>query len=343
MTGRPGAVALPWRNRRLRDHIGNSECPADGRSEQIGRLVMHVVGEPDVRPAIVAHSCREPSGEPIAERRQPCLSRGFTASIETAEAAKPAAFRDRRAQAPAAARARCWRSPDGTGCVGRFQRRIKRNPHRAARLAANRPARASAPACSEKRVVVRSKPALPSVRRSEGSPISRDSACASASGERGSISMPVTPSTISSGMPDTRVETQATRWLCASSSTFGSPSRSPSALTREGSTKMSALAIGVEHGSLRLRARPLRRDRRARACARDRQASREQRPAADVRKPPVQFTRKPRERVQEIVEPLLVDGAPDAEQHDGVRRVAAVAALRSAISGAGKRAMSMPW
>ena len=39
---------------------------------------------------------------------------------------------------------------------GRFQRCVERDPHRAARLAAKRVARRSAPACNEKRATVRS-------------------------------------------------------------------------------------------------------------------------------------------------------------------------------------------
>jgi len=73
-----------------------------------------------------------------------------------------------------------------------------------------------------------------------GSAISASSARANSAGEPGATSNPVRPSSTSSGIPETFVATQASPWLCASASTLGRPSRSPSRATREASANRSA-------------------------------------------------------------------------------------------------------
>ncbi len=53
------------------------------------------------------------------------------------------------------------------------------------------------------------------------------------------------PSSISSGIPEMRVDTTGTPMAMASASTFGMPSRSPSVVTRGASTNTSARAIAA--------------------------------------------------------------------------------------------------
>src|SRR5262245_55988451 len=72
----------------------------------------------------------------------------------------------------------------------------------------------------------------------------RDNMCSSASARRpgwsGSMSRPSRPDSISSGIPDTLVETMGTPLAAASRSTFGIPSRSPFAATLHGNAKTDA-------------------------------------------------------------------------------------------------------
>ena len=69
----------------------------------------------------------------------------------------------------------------------------------------------------------------------------------------------------------------------------------------------------------------------------------QQRPAADVRETPVQFARQQRERVQQVVESLLVDGAADGQQRDRARRIRCRRGDPAWRPGRGKRVVSMPW
>ena len=69
---------------------------------------------------------------------------------------------------------------------------------------------------------------------------SRSSVSASLGGLFGGTRRPSTPDSISSGIPDTGVETTGTPLAIASSKTFGMPSRSPLEAMTQGSAKTAA-------------------------------------------------------------------------------------------------------
>src|SRR5437879_5139894 len=77
----------------------------------------------------------------------------------------------------------------------------------------------------------------PRRRARSGSRCSRTMASASAGGSSGGTRSPLTPSTTSSGIPETPVVTTGRPHAIASTSTFGMPSRSPSSATRQGRQK----------------------------------------------------------------------------------------------------------
>ena len=139
--------------------------------------------------------------------------------------------------------------------------------------------------------------------------------------------------------PNTSVATQARRWLWASISTFGRPSRSPSAVTLAASTKRSAgdRRRAPRAGARRRATRSAARGRAGRpACAIPRRG-----PAADMHKTPGQIRRQQRQSGEQVVIAFFRHGAPDREQHDRMPRIAAVASC-GALAGGEKRSRSSP-
>ena len=99
---------------------------------------------------------------------------------------------------------------------------------------------ASAPALAPKSATSRARAASAIAARSAGLRMSRRIAADSAAASPGLTSSPPLPCAMNSGIAENRVETMARFWLAASISTLGSPSRSPSAAARDGSTNRSA-------------------------------------------------------------------------------------------------------
>ena len=93
----------------------------------------------------------------------------------------------------------------------------------------------------EKQVSILALAARASRSLSSGEVSSLSSASASLAGLFGGTSRPSPSEVISSGMPETGVETMGTPLAMASSNTFGMPSRSPSAVTLQGSAKTQTL------------------------------------------------------------------------------------------------------
>ena len=86
--------------------------------------------------------------------------------------------------------------------------------------------------------------------------MSRSSAAASAGTSSGGTSRPFSPSRISSGTPEMLVEMQGRRWLAASTSTLGRPSRSPSSADAAGQHEEVGAAVALQHLLLGQRAAP---------------------------------------------------------------------------------------
>ena len=143
--------------------------------------------------------------------------------------------------------------------------------------------------------------------------------------------------------PAAAVATQARPWLCASISTFGRPSRSPSRGDLGGEHEQIGLAIGGEHLRLRPRAAPFDAARRCPsrvACALQPLASA---PPPIWTKRQCQIGRQQRQRVEQIVIALLLHRAAD-RQDDAPGRAGSLPsrAPRRARGGGGKRSRSSP-
>ncbi len=214
--------------------------------------------------------------------------------------------------------------------VRRLHRCVERDLHDVSRRAAKRAARQSAPASSEKAPTVRAKPASPKRRRSAGS--------ADQGRQR-----------FREGVDRTRLDEESGDVVHYQ---FGNPrdarrhARQFLALGFEqdiGQAVAVAVrtqpawqreyirgAIGVEYGGMRLRTLPLDASGNAETACRVLELP-QHRPAAYMREPPMPIGRESRQRRQQIVEPFLVDGAPNGEDPDGTLRVGpVVAAMRFA-------------
>ncbi len=75
MALRPWASGLLWRVGRLGDDIGNAERAGYGRAETIGRLVIEVIGEPEIGCGLrrTIEPAQQPVGQIPAEFGQPDL------------------------------------------------------------------------------------------------------------------------------------------------------------------------------------------------------------------------------------------------------------------------------
>src|SRR5205807_5743062 len=93
----------------------------------------------------------------------------------------------------------------------------------------------------EKQVSILALAARASCCRNSAELRSLSSASASVRGLFGGTSRPSTSERITSGMPETGVDTTGTPLAIASSNTLGMPSRSPSAATTQGSAKTQTL------------------------------------------------------------------------------------------------------
>ncbi len=226
VAGGPRAARLLWRKRGLGDDIGDAECCGDPRAEPIGRLVVEVVGEPQLRrrsraprgsgadirsaslsPRTASRACRGWSPRPSKLRKRDAEHRlvpGTAQGCEKQLRHPPVARRapDDRA-ASAARKRRC-----ACGCAASAPRpaRAGRRVHRrlAPDVSPKRRASRSIPAVIENRARTRRSPAAPSAARRAGSPISSARARASAGGSPGGTSSPVAAVSISSGMPGNR-------------------------------------------------------------------------------------------------------------------------------------------
>src|SRR5260370_28591005 len=268
-TGRPAARRLLWRVGGLGDDIGNAENICNLRAQPVRRLMIKVIGKPKLRSSVrrLAAPAKKTRRKSCADRGYPSLAHRVAAPVI---AAKSGGYQDVVASHPQG-REEELRDPSVSRknwMIGRFQRRVKGDthssscaafrrlretspgngrtgslgsfPHGCWEASPKRLASKSMPASIEKRDRTRRSPAAPSQVRFAGSRIRRSSASASAIGLPGGTSRPVTSCSINSGIAETSVETQASRWLCASISTLGRPSRSPSFAILEASTKKSA-------------------------------------------------------------------------------------------------------
>ncbi len=223
------------------DRIGNAERIVDDRAEPIRRLVVEVIGQPQLgrfgRRALDAASAAAGARPPA--RQSGRAAPGASRSPAPVKGAQPG--RDKRFMAGEAQRVekqpRHAPVTRGDRVVRRLERCVNRDAHRgsprrtapARRPAAGRPnsaANSAMPPRMSKARRTRSSPAAPSSAAPRRVADQRLERRRQRRGSPGGTSSPVCPCSISSAMPGNCVATQASRWLCASISTLGRPSRS---------------------------------------------------------------------------------------------------------------------
>ena len=230
----------------------------DPGSNPVRCLVIEVIGEPDRGPfrrlaRLVAPQSR--CGQPFAEVAQALLAPRVAQDHRGCAVGRRPRHRARPVPMPASEvepSGGLQTEPNGPEASAGHRRRFACcrlhlpgvvGRARSTRVTA-RPkcsARASIPRSIAKSRRVRRAPARRQAgTRSAGEASSLVSAEASACGSSGLTKSPLRPSAINSGMAVTLLATVATAWLCASMSTFGKPSRSPSLAIRLARTKTSA-------------------------------------------------------------------------------------------------------